>query len=186
MSRAINNLKGRRFGRLIALYNSDNRNSAGDVMWKCLCICGRFVEIGAGNLKSGHTKSCGCLRRDTMKKIKYKHGETRVRTRLYGIWIHMKERCNSFTAENYKYYGEKGIKVCDEWKNNFIIFRSWALANGYQENLTIDRINNNGNYEPDNCQWITNVENAKKSWVQRKILIKEWNERVMIELGEGK
>jgi len=90
-----------------------------------------------------------------------KHGGSR--TRLYDIWCNMKQRCYNPGAENYKYYGGKGITVCPEWLNDYIAFKTWALANGYKEGLTIDRIKSNGNYEPSNCQWITQEENARKA-----------------------
>jgi len=83
------------------------------------------------------------------------------KTRLYRIWSHMKNRCNSPNSDNYKRYGYRGIKVCDEWNNSFKSFKTWALANGYDDNLTLDRKDNNGNYEPDNCRWITLIEQQK-------------------------
>ena len=99
----------------------------------------------------------------------YKHGDSprRKRTRLYGIWAGMKTRCHDFNCKDYKYYGARGIKVDFSWYN-YTTFRGWALANGYQENLTIDRINHKGNYEPSNCQWLTMSENSKKSRFQWK------------------
>ena len=178
MSGIMNDLKGKRFGRLTALYNSDKRSSAGGMIWMCLCICGSFIEVRGSHLETGNTKSCGCLRIDSQKRTKYKHGEARrnLETRLYRIWHHMKIRCYSLKNQAYKYYGGRGIQVCDEWKNDFIPFRSWALANGYQENLTIDRINNEGNYEPNNCQWLTKSENTKKQNKEIKRLKKEGRE----------
>jgi len=168
MNGMMNDLKEKRFGRLTALYNLDKRTNAGHVIWKCLCICGRLIDVRGINLKSGNTKSCGCLRQDSIQRRRYKHGEAgtnlRIQTRLYDVWCSMKYRCYGLKSQIYKYYGGRGIKICDEWKNDFITFRGWALANGYQENLTIDRINNNGNYEPNNCQWITASENSKKRW----------------------
>ena len=162
MSGIMNDLKGKKFGRLTVLYDSNKRSSEGQVIWTCVCICGCFVEVKAGNLKTHHTESCGCLKRE--RPPAYKHGEARnnLQTRLHRIWSGIRGRCNSPNQTSYKYYGARGIKICDEWNNDFIVFRSWALANGYQENLTIDRIDNDGNYCPKNCQWITQGENAKK------------------------
>lgn len=160
MTSIMNDLKGKKFGKLTALYNSNKRTSAGGMIWVCLCMCGCLIEVRGSHLETGNTKSCGCLRRE--REPAYKHGEANPQTRLYHIWAHMKKRCSWFNGKPYKYYGGRGIKVCNEWNNNFIAFKTWALANGYQENLTIDRINNDGNYEPNNCQWITKSENTKK------------------------
>ena len=176
MSRA-NDLRGRRFGRLTAFYDSGKRSDAGYVIWTCLCICGNLTEVVSDSLISGKTKSCGCLRQESARRNGYKHGEAgkylRIRTRLYGIWCGMKTRCGWLSAKDYKYYGGRGIKVCDEWKKNFIAFRGWALINGYQEHLTIDRKNNDGDYEPNNCQWITISENSKKRWQSTEVEEKE-------------
>ena len=175
MSNIMNDLKGKKFGRLTALYNSDKRTSTRGMIWMCLCICGRFVEVRGTNLKTGNTKSCGCLRIESKKRTKYKHGEAKrnKETGLHRTWAHMKSRCSWSNGKFYKYYGGKGIKVCDEWENDFVAFRDWALTNGYKEGLTIDRIDNDGDYEPNNCQWLTRVENAKKRWKESKQLLEE-------------
>lgn len=159
----MNNLTGKRFGRLTALEDSGERKSC-HIVWRCMCDCGKITPVIGTDLKSGHTKSCGCLRIDALKKITYKHGggSSKSINRLYRIWINMKGRCYNSVNKAYKYYGERGIKVCDEWRNNYSLFRFWALLNGYQENLTIDRIDNDGNYKPSNCQFITQSENTKK------------------------
>lgn len=168
--RNVIDLKGNKFGRLTVLYNS-NKRSASYVVWICLCVCGNLIEVDSRSLISNSTKSCGCLQRELAARKRYKHGEAgghlRTRTRLYGIWSGMKTRCNLFDAKDYKYYGGRGIKVCSEWENNFSSFRSWALANGYQDNLTIDRINHAGDYCPENCQWLTKSENSKKARLQQ-------------------
>ena len=176
MSKRID-LKGKRFNRLVVIKDSKKEDKNGNTIWICLCSCGNLMEIRQNNLISNHTKSCGCLRKEMAKKrislarsfivphkgiacSSYKHGGNG--TRLYGIWGHMKGRCYNQNYEKYKKYGGRGIKVCPEWKNDFASFRDWALDNKYQNNLTIDRIDNNGDYKPSNCQWITNIENAKK------------------------
>lgn len=155
------NLQGKRFGRLTALRDSGKR-ACGCVIWACLCDCGNFTEVSSNSLKRGDTRSCGCLKREKM----FKHGGTK--TRLYATWKGMKRRCYSPKFRNYKCYGGRGIQVCTEWKNDFIAFRNWALNNGYADNLTIDRIDNNGNYEPSNCQFLTRPENSKKEWKDLK------------------
>ena len=105
------------------------------------------------------------------KNPNFKHGG--FGTRLYQIWRDMKQRCYNPNTARYKYYGSKDVQVCPEWLNNFIVFRDWSFLNGYTDNLTIDRINNNGNYEPGNCQWITKSENSKKSCCERWNIQKE-------------
>lgn len=126
--------------------------------------------------------------------MRQKHGLSK--TRLYRIWAGMKARCNNPDHPSFKYYGAKNIRVCNEWENDFLLFRDWALSHGYEDNLTIDRIDPNGNYEPDNCQWLTLNENAARTkysktkssylaatkgfrkWYNRQYEIHEANERI--------
>lgn len=151
---------GKKYGRLTVL-NYIGRNAAGKPLFMCICECGKQTKTDYYSLQSGTTKSCGCFYKEKVGKATQKHGESR--TRLYNIWIHMRNRCGKPKADNYKYYGARGICVCDEWKNSYETFRNWALANGYKENLTIDRIDVDGNYEPSNCRWTTVAEqNANK------------------------
>lgn len=153
------NLTGQRFGRLVVLADSGKRYKGKSILWRCICSCGNITDVAGYNLKNGNTKSCGCLQR--------KHGESnRNITRLYRIWRNMKTRCYNPNQSNYKYYYAKGIKVYKKWKNDYLTFKKWALANGYKNDLTIDRIDNNGNYEPLNCQWITLSENSKKGRIK--------------------
>lgn len=159
----MNDLRGKRFGRLIVLKDLGKR-CGGHIVWTCICGCGNIHEAIGNNLVRGIARSCGCLRREVTIKKNWKHGDRWIR--LYTTWLNMKNRCFGKNHHHYKYYGAKGIKVCSEWRNNFITFKSWALVNGYQGNLTIDRINPDGNYEPSNCQWLTMSENSKKAWRQ--------------------
>ena len=151
-------ISGKRFGRLIAIKPVQNSKN-GDAKWKCKCDCGNETNVKYQHLKSGEIKSCGCW-----KEAPKKHGMTTKgeRPRIYGIWVGMKQRCTNPNVEKYPRYGGRGIKVCPEWEEDFQAFYEWAIANGYQDNLTIDRIDNDGNYEPSNCQWITSEENTRK------------------------
>lgn len=169
-------LTGKRFGRLTAItrLGSDARGSS---YWQCKCDCGNTVKARIDQLTSGMSKSCGCLKREVAaattkrrnqenKDLKYgalTHGESR-RTRLYSIWNGIKQRCLNPNDRAYKYYGGRGITVYKEWMD-FIPFRDWAKANGYDESLEIDREDNDGNYEPDNCRWVThrvNMNNTRR------------------------
>lgn len=156
----MNNLENKKFERLTVIRLSGKTNKCGHLIWLCLCDCGNYTEVSSSKLKRGHTRSCGCLQKEIAKKTFFKHGGKG--TRLFKLWIGIKQRCYNSKMTGYEYYGGRGIKVCDEWKDNFSAFRFWAILNGYQYGLTIDRINNDGNYEPENCQWLTRSENTKK------------------------
>lgn len=159
------NLLGLKFGKLIVIKKLSKRKN-GYVVWRCICDCGSTVEITSNSLTTGHTRSCGCLIHEILIKRNLKHGDAfrRKNNRLYGIWINMRQRCFNSQHRDYKYWGGKGIRTCKEW-NNYLNFKYWALNNGYTKKLVIDRIDNNKDYEPNNCQWITQAENAKKSHI---------------------
>jgi hypothetical protein len=118
---------------------------------KVKCECGNEKELLYNDVKSGHTKSCGCQNISKIKERMTTHNNST--TRLYSIWKDMRRRCNNPTRRNYKNYGGRGIKVCDEWED-FAVFKEWSMSHGYNDALSIERINVDGNYEPSNCEWI--------------------------------
>jgi len=167
------NLLDKVFGRLTVIAFDDWYPKLKQSRWKCICECGNEVTVLGGNLKRGIAKSCGCLQKERASEANIKHGGRG--TRLYNIWKAMKQRCIDPNTINYKHYGGKGITVCKEWINDFDTFREWALSNGYNDKMTIDRIKTDKNYNPDNCQWLTRSENTIKGNIQRSKKYKNGN-----------
>lgn len=144
------------YGRLTVLhtYMKDGKNRKYRFA-HCICKCGATTDVEFAAIKRGHISSCGCLKRE-MRRANQTHGLSSHR--LYKIWCAMKQRCYDTNSQNYHLYGGRGISICKEWLENFKTFFDWANLTGYSEDGTIDRINNSGNYEPSNCQWVTQKE----------------------------
>lgn len=151
MSKFID-IKGKKYNRwtVLSLDRIENKRA----YWLCQCECGTKKVVSSSSLRCGTSKSCGCLTKEN--GIKTINGLSK--TKLYRTYANIKQRCYNKNNFEYKNYGARGIIMCDEWKNDFLNFYNWAIQNGYKEELTIDRINVNGNYEPNNCRWITMKE----------------------------
>lgn len=148
-------LVGQRFGRLLVVEEMSRRKRR-RIVYKCKCDCGNYTYVTADDLKSGHTQSCGCYMRECTRDKFTTHGNSK--DRLYIVWVGIKARCYNKNHHSYRNYGGRGIAVCEEWRDNYEAFRQWALDNGYDSNAergvcTLDRIDNDKDYEPSNCRW---------------------------------
>lgn len=181
MAKAIN-IAGQRFGRLTVIERVESPRA--QAQWRCVCDCGKETVVRSQDLRNGHTKSCGCYGLEvSVSHTPSFSTHKESRSRLYRVWIGMKGRCNNCKNKAYSYYGGRGIKVCQDWDESYALFRDWALANGYQENLTIDRIDVNGNYCHENCRWVSMKVQMNNTRANRRITLNgetktmaEWSE----------
>ena len=189
MVKVREDLTGKRFERLVVLKQANDYikpNGRHESNWLCQCDCGNIVEVLGYSLKSGHTKSCGCLHEETLKTIAITHGDSY--SKLYGVYISIIDRCYNPNNKRFKDYGGRGIIVCDEWKDSYLNFKKWAVFSGYKEGLSIDRKNNDLGYSPSNCRWVTRIvqqNNMRKNHIveyngQSKT-IAEWSRELNIK-----
>ena len=190
MGRKPIDFTGKRMGMLTVIERVEN-DAKGKPMWLCKCDCGNIKVISSTSLTQG-TKSCGCYRREWARETHTIHGfvpRNKAKERLFNVWWRMLQRCYNPNATVYKDYGGRGITVCDEWRDNYGAFREWAYANGYNDtvsanNCTIDRIDNNGNYEPSNCRWTNKKVQSRNTRANHiveldgeTLCVAEWAER---------
>lgn len=183
----LKDLTGQRFGRLIVL-SKRKENKGVQPQWECLCDCGNVCIVTSNHLLMNRTQSCGCLQKERAKQTNTKHGG-RYHS-LYSTWLDIKKRCYNPNSHDYHNYGGRGIQMCEEWRNNFDIFEEWCLSHGYAKGLSIDRINNNGNYEPSNCRWVSNktqCNNKRTNFIitynNETHTLMEWSEITGIKWG---
>lgn len=157
-------LTGARFGRLVVIKRLEN-NQNNRIRWLCQCDCGRTTEKTGNDLKSGRSRSCGCMRLE--RPNHYIHGDSH--TRLHRIWSLIIDRCKNKNNKNYHNYGGRGITLCAEW-HTYLAFKEWALSHGYSSELSIDRIDNNKGYSPGNCRWTDAMTQATNTRAARRVI----------------
>lgn len=168
----LKDITGKKFNMLTVISRAPNA-PGGVTRWNCICDCGNKAVVRGSNLKNGSVKSCGCLAKKRIKETVTTHGKSK--TRLYSIWCRMKDRCYNRNVPSYKDYGARGIRVCEQWKLDFNSFYIWAVSSGYTDFLTIERIDCNKDYCPENCTWIPKSQQAAN---RRSCVLIEHNGKV--------
>lgn len=183
----LKELTGQRFGRLVVVARAEN-DKYGEARWLCRCDCGRKVIVRGASLRCGDTKSCGCLKREKAKLSATTHGK--FQTRLYKTWKNMKSRCYNPNTIRFSDYGCRGITVCEEWRHDFQAFYDWAMSHGYRNDLSIDRIDNDGPYSPENCRWTDNETQCNNRRSNHSVTfqgethtIREWEKMLGFKCG---
>ena len=161
-------LTNKKYGKLLVLKKSKSKYK-NNITWDCLCDCGNKIVVTTANLNSHRVCSCGCLKIEKLVQRSTKHNQRH--THLYEVWKSMKQRCYNPKLKVYKNWGARGIKICEDWLNDFQSFYDWSMTNGYKDELTIDRIDVNGNYEPSNCRWVDRKTQAANTRLAKLITI---------------
>lgn len=176
-------LTGMKFGRWTVLGYS-HTNGLRALYWTCKCECGTIKEVSGNSLRNNRSKSCGCLSKEVSREVGKKSNKSHGQfgTPLYFVWNSMKQRCNNPNSTSYSDYGKRGISVCDEW-SEFEPFYRWAMLSGYKQGLSIDRTDNNGNYHPENCRWVSGKKqcrnrrsNKRFTYNNKNLTLVEWAE----------
>lgn len=183
MPKALIIKNGQIFNRLTVLKEVEKRD--GKRYFKCICECGNSGEYRLISMRAGKIKSCGCLRSEQNRTVAITHGKRN--TRLYSIWHSMKQRCFNPNNLKYEFYGERGVSIYKKWVDSFELFYNWAIQNGYSNNLTLDRIEVNGNYEPSNCRFISMKEQSRNKrnnvfieFNGEKLCVVDWAKKLQI------
>lgn len=183
----LKDITGQKFEKLTVI-NRIGSNKIRQATWLCQCECGNKIIVTGIDLRRGKVKSCGCIRRENLLKKITKHNKSK--SKLYKVFIGIKGRCYNKNNYQYKNYGGRGIEVCREWLEDFINFDNWAMANGYREGLSIDRIDNNGNYCPENCRFVDNTiqqrnkrNNKYLAYNGENLCIADWEKKLNFSQG---
>lgn len=165
-----NDITGQKFNKLTAIKPAEYAMHGKCTKWYCQCECGNVAVVSYDHLKSGHTKSCGCLRQKYGKALQKGEQHGMANTPLYKVWQAMKDRIYNKNNKYFHYYGGRGLTLCEEWES-FSAFNKWAMENGYQKGLDLDRINNDLGYSPENCRWIPHAENLQNTRRKQEVVL---------------